>query len=389
MEKNANIVTWAEQVLEPMGPGAGEMPFTQVDSLILSWVSYLHLSGALLGARADMGCGDDPWQPVPLARLLRAECFAEMLEGVWDQPSTRRLFCALAASPRYRDALVCGFTEELDEAAGMQFSAMSFQLTPSLAYLAFRGTDSTLVGWKEDFNLAFESPVPAQARAALYTAQAAGHLSGSLLLGGHSKGGNLALYAAAMCPGEGTRDRIAHAFSHDGPGFMAQVLDTPEFARMLPRFEKTVPQSSIVGLLLESRVDFDIVRSRQVSVLQHDPFSWAVDVGGRDFERLERLSADARYFDRALNGWICQMSAPERGRMTEALYQVLSSAEASTFDQIKADWRTSLPAIARALSDLEPDTRDFLLRVLAALAKSGARSIPETLGEAVGEIIGK
>lgn len=83
------------------------------------------------------------------------------------------------------------------------------------------------------------------------------------------------------------------------------------------------------------------------------------------------------------------MSAPERGRMTEALYQVLSSAEASTFDQIKADWRTSLPAIARALSDLEPDTRDFLLRVLAALAKSGARSIPETLGETVGELVGR
>ncbi len=389
MEKNANIVTWAEQVLEPFGTGEGEQAFTQVDSLILSWLSYLHLDGALAGARRDLACGADPWQAVPLASLLRAECFAEMLEGVWDQPNTLRLLYALAASPRYRNVRVCGFTEELDEAAGMQFAAVSFQLTPTLAYLAFRGTDSAIVGWKEDFNLAFESPVPAQARAARYTAQAASHLSGSLMLGGHSKGGNLALYAAAMCPDKDARGRIAHAFSHDGPGFMAQVLDTPEFARMLPRFEKTVPQSSIVGLLLESREDFGIVRSRQVSVLQHDPFSWAVDVEGRDFERLERLSADARYFDRALNGWIATMSASERERMTEALYQVLSSAEASTFDQIKSDWRTSLPAIARGLSDLEPDTRDFLARVVAALAKSGARSIPETLAETVGELAGR
>lgn len=370
-EADGSIITYAEEELARVGAGSGEKPFSPVDSLILAWLSYLHLPADTAGWEGE---------GVPLARLFRAECLPELFAGVWDPAGTRRLFTALVASPRFRDARVRGFTEQLDEDEGKQFAAVAFQLTPDLAYLAFRGTDSTLVGWREDFNLAFRTPVPSQEAAVRYVLEAAGHLSGALVCGGHSKGGNLAVYAAAMCPEPSVRPRIERAFSHDGPGFLPSVLARSEFVDMMPRIEKTLPQSSVVGLLLETQEScVDIVRSRQVGILQHDPFSWVVEEGR--FRPVEHLSADAKYLDRTLNGWIAQMSPEERERLTDALYGVLSAADARSFDEIKADWQSSVPAIMRALGGLDPDTRSFLGRILGELAKQGVQSVPETLGE--------
>lgn len=394
-----NIVTYAEKALEPMGtpepagtsvasasgdaapaPDGGPLaplaprPFNAVDSLILSWLSYLHLP-------ADSLTDCSSWEGAPLARVFRAECFGRMFADVWDPGSTRRLLTALAASPRFRDARVCGFTEQLDAEQGKQFAAVSLQLSPGLAYVSFRGTDSTLVGWKEDFNLAFKTPVPSQEEAARYLAEAASRLTGRILCGGHSKGGNLAVYAASMCGDASARARIERAYSHDGPGFLASVLARPEFREMAPRVEKTVPQSSVVGMLLESQEDYSIVRSHQSGVLQHDPFSWEVEVEAGRFKPVERLSADGVYMDKTLNGWIAQMSDDERERFTDGLYEVLSASDAGTLDEIKADWQNTLPAIARKVAGMDPGTRDFLLRTLAALAQHGVTSIPETLGD--------
>ncbi len=370
-ETDGSIITYAEEELARIGAGPGEKSFTSVDSLILSWLAYLHFPADAAGWEGE---------GVPLARLFRAECFPELFAGVWDPADTRRLFTALVASPRFRDARVCGFTEQLDEDEGKQFAVVAFQLTPDLAYLAFRGTDSTLVGWREDFNLAFRTPVPSQEAAVRYVLEASEHMSGSLVCGGHSKGGNLAVYAAAMCPDVSVRSRIGRAFSHDGPGFLPSVLARPEFADMMPRIEKTLPQSSVVGLLLETQEGcVDIVRSRQVSILQHDPFSWVVEEGR--FRPVEHLSVDAKYLDHTLNGWIAQMSPEERERLTDTLYGALSAADAHSFDEIRADWQSSVPAIMHALGELDPDTRSFLGRILGELAKRGVQSVPETLGD--------
>lgn len=125
---------------------------------------------------------------------------------------------ALAASPRFRNIQMLGYTEQFDAAEEKQFAAVCFQITPDLCYIAFRGTDSTLVGWKEDFNMAFKCPVPSQKTAVRYLTDAARHCRGKILVGGHSKGGNLAVYAAVKCS-EDIQKRIERVYSHDGPGF--------------------------------------------------------------------------------------------------------------------------------------------------------------------------
>ena len=144
------------------------------------------------------------------------------------------------------------------------------------AYVAFRGTDDTIVGWKEDFNMAFTPEIPAQRYAADYLQQAAAALAfRPLLVGGHSKGGNLAVYAAVFC-GEAIQKQIRAVYNNDGPGFYASLLELPEHRRIAGKITTLLPESSVVGMLLEHEEAYQVVRSTQIRLMQHDGFSWQV-----------------------------------------------------------------------------------------------------------------
>ncbi len=359
-----NIVTYAEEKLETFDAE----PFNRVDSLILSWFSYIHLPGKIPEVW--------DWQGVRLAELFQAEHFAEMFGTLWDPESSRRLFTAMAASPRFRDARVMGYIEQVDPKQEKQFAAVSFQLDSGLCYVTFRGTDSTLVGWKEDFNMAFQYPVPAQEEAARYLEQAADHCEGTLRLGGHSKGGNLAVYAAANS-GESLQKRIAQVYSHDGPGFLGSVLQSREFQAAAPKIDKTLPQSSLVGMLLEQQENFYIVKSDKFSIWQHDPFSWEVE--GDDFCFLDALTPDAKYLDRTLNRWISSLTRAERERFVDSLYALAEMAHIDTLAQLRTEWQESVSAILHAASQLDSDTKDFLFETVRQLVALGIKNFPEML----------
>jgi len=181
-----------------------------------------------------------------------------------------------------------------------QFCAVTIFLNEDTAYIAFRGTDVTLVGWKEDFNMAFKSPVPSQEEAVRYVAEVAENFKGKLLLGGHSKGGNLAVYVYAKLNRQ-LKDRIIKVYSHDGPGFKENAIDTLELESSQKIVEKTVPQSSVIGMLLESQEQYSIVKSNRTGLLQHDPFSWVIE--GDHFIFVERLTKNAKYMDKSLHNW--------------------------------------------------------------------------------------
>lgn len=368
-----NIITYAEATLASWK----ELPFGPVDSLILSWAAYLRLP------EEDPEVHD--WRGVRLQELFRAEDFGELFQRHWDVESSRRLLTALAASPRFRDIRVMGYTQQADPALEKQFSAMTFQLTEDLAYVAFRGTDSTLVGWKEDFNMAFQYPIPSQEAAQAYLTQAAKHCKGALLVGGHSKGGNLAVYAAANSGGA-VGERIRKVYSHDGPGFLGPVLKSEAFRAITPKIHKTLPQSSLVGMLLEQQEKFRVVKSGRAGLWQHDPFSWQVE--GNDFHYLEELTPDAQYFDKTLNRWLGGLTQLERERFVDSLYGLVDAAHIETFGQLWDQWQETVPAILRAASQLDPDTKEFLFETVKALVSLGVKNFPELLGgrgEALGE----
>ena len=357
-----NICTYVENNLDTFA----ERPLCEVDSLVLSWFSNFRLEA--LGEQLN-GWDITSERAPRLCDALRAECFDGLFD-LWDPESCKRLLQAMAASPRFRDIRVGGFRlsrDTPDEGWPKQFAAVTLLLDDGTAYLAFRGTDATFDGWREDFNMTFARPVPAQAEAFVYLLDAAQACPAApLVLGGHSKGGNLAVYAAAEAPAE-IRERIARVYSHDGPGFDAEFLVSEGFCAIAGRVDKTLPQSSVVGMMLENQEDYSIVRSTSVGIFQHDPFSWVVE--GQSFVEVEGLSAGARHVDAALNDWICGRTPAERDRFTSELFGLLGATNATTMAEAREHWRTLLPAMATAVADMDPETRRFMLRTVGALVR--------------------
>ena len=230
-----------------------QVPFGPVDGLILSTLSYVRFQELV---------PDSPSLSVPLQQA--AEAFLALPE----QEAEDRVRCrhdlpllkALLSAPRFASLPLTFYQDCLDPEREMQFSALTVLLDTGEALLVFRGTDNTLVGWKEDFNLSFLEVVPAQSAALNYTARLAAARPGPLLLAGHSKGGNLAVFSASLSPPE-LRDRIGAVYSYDSPGFTQRVLSATGYQELLPRIRSYVPQSSVVGMLLEHEEPYTVVKS--------------------------------------------------------------------------------------------------------------------------------
>jgi len=355
-----NIITYAENTFDTFE----KRSFCSVDSLILSWFSYIHLPPALIKGSAGNG--------IPLAGLFLAEYFEEMLGDVWSYENNKRLFTALMASPRFRDIRILDFVELLDTEQEKQFSAMTFKLGSDLYYISYRGTDSTLVGWKEDFNMAFKYPIPAQEEAVRYLTHAAEYCSGRILVGGHSKGGNLAVYAA-MKADKSIQNQIDRIYSHDGPGFPEIVLEGEDFKRISSKIEKTIPQSSVVGILLEYQENYQIVKSNSISFGQHNPFSWIVT--DNSFSYISKLTPGAIHLNRTINDWLKNSSIEERERFVEALYSILQTTDIASINDLRSDWHKNLPAVIHAASQLDGDTKHLLFRTLKGLASLSAKNV--------------
>lgn len=345
-----NVFGYLARAFDPLDGGA----LTDVDSLVLACLSYFRYQGE--DVRSEEGA--------PVRELFRAEDLGEMTRGLWDPEGLARLLALVAASPRFRDLRVSCYVDDFDEAAEKQFSACVLRLPRGGAYVSFRGTDNTLVGWREDFNMAFETGVPSQHAAVDYLERVAPTVSGPLYLGGHSKGGNLAVCAAVRCSA-GVAGRLARAFSHDGPGFTKEALADEAWKGRSALVSKTVPRSSVIGMLFERQEDFEVVESSTMGLTQHDPFSWVVE--GGSFVTQEGLGRGASFVDKGLNEWIASMTRAEREGFVETLFSVLGAAGEDTFASLSDNWQTSVPAMLRRLGELEPEQRSHITRALSLL----------------------
>ena len=355
-----NIITYTQENLATFE----QIPFNSVDSLVLSSAAYIHFPDIIPEVSG--------WKGIRLQELYLAEFFEEMFHNIPLKEDTKQLFFALAASPRFRNIRVMGYVEQFDLVSEKQFSATTFMVHPGLYYIAFRGTDSTLLGWKEDFNMTFQSPIPSQEEAVRYIEKAALYCPGKILAGGHSKGGNLAVYAAAMCR-ENIQNRISKIYTHDGPGFLESTLKRTEFQRISSRIEKTLPQSAVIGMLLEHRENFEIVKSNSLGLLQHDQFTWEIE--GNNFIYIDHLTKNAKFTDKTLSDWLHKLSEEERERFVDAHYSVLTTNHLTSIDDFRADWHTAITGTLHALTQLDGDTKKFILHTLKALASSGIKNV--------------
>ncbi|MDO5400139.1 MAG: DUF2974 domain-containing protein [Eubacteriales bacterium] len=301
----------------------GDLPFSRdpmnpVDTLVFSALSYIRYMGAESASFTLRDAAQTVFaQPEPLSHA-RVKQDLELLELAAD-------------SVRFGMSRLCLYREKFSTQLETQFAAMTFLLDDGSMVLAFRGTDSTLVGWKEDFNMTFQQTIPAQLLAAEYTRMAAAEIDRPMHLMGHSKGGNLAVFAAARSSPM-VQSRILDVWNHDGPGFTKYLMGDPGYLAMVPKISTYIPQSSVIGMLLEHEEPYTIIRSREVSILQHELYTW--EVMGRSFIHMENTTVDSRFLDATIKTWFASMTNQERNQLVDVMYALLASGKVEKSNDI-------------------------------------------------------
>ena len=331
--------------------------FSPVDSLVLSQMAYLKFDGIVPSLLNTVST-------VPIREIATMEDLNILFQDVRESKNNRQLFLAFVNSPRFCDTKLAFYINQFDDEAEKQFSAITFLLNDDSAYIAFRGTDSTFIGWKEDFNMAFISPIPSQKEGTDYLNAVADKVLGKLRTGGHSKGGNIAVYSAIHCH-PSVQNRIEQIYSHDGPGFRDEIFRGNDYLVVKDRINKTLPQSSIIGMLLQHQEQYSVVRSSRIWFMQHDPFSWLLD--GDDFQYLPSITKSATYMNGTLNQWMNLYDAPKRELFINTLFYVLQATEATTFYDLTGDWPKRAVAALGAIRGIDDDTRSFLFRTIWSL----------------------
>ena len=306
-------------------------PFCEVDSLILSMFAYLDMQDIVPAPGEE---GELSVWAASKAFLERYPDPKKSKMGVLIPKDIVKMMRAMRSTKRFGTLKMSGYVNLIDPETELQFSAVTFLMADGTAIVTYRGTDDTLVGWKEDMNMCFLPVVPAQIKAVEYLKNVAKEHKGKLILTGHSKGGNLAVYAAVHSDAA-VRERITAVYSNDGPGFGKNILDDPDYREIRPRICNLVPQSSVVGMLLEHDENFTVVKSRQKSgFLQHNGLSW--EILGNSFVHLKDVTSDSRKLDRTVNQWIRDMTPEQREEFAEAVYQLFSVDGAQTLTDLVA-----------------------------------------------------
>lgn len=352
-----------------------QVPLGEVDALVLSYLAYMPFGEVMekgFGAREAL-LGDAA--AYFLAHGLSSACMMD------SEKEDCRLLAAIRDSERFSVMRVTGFADTHDRAREEQFAAVTFVPESGPAFAAFRGTDGTVVGWKEDFNMSFEREVPAQRAALAYVMEAVHSLGMPMILGGHSKGGNLAVYASAFAP-QNVRGQIACVYNFDGPGFNEEVIALPQFRETDMRIHTFVPQSSVIGMLLWHAEPFTVVRSDASGLFQHNPYTWQV-MGGR-LITMESRTRESRLAEETIKHWLTGLSPKTREQVIDGIYAVLSASNGRNVADLFEG--RNVRAILRAVGAMDEETKDVIVDAFKRLGGSLRESIPDWIDRTADDI---
>lgn len=349
-----------------------DSPFNDIDNLIFTQLSFIDFESIVPGIDSS-GC----------IRLKDAadEFFAardgnKIEMGVLVPNDIVKLFKKMSEAPRYQELLLKKYINKIDYEKQQQFAALSIVINEDLMYIAFRGTDDTIVGWKEDFNMGFMSAVPSQLDAVKYVSKSCADNSCKIIIGGHSKGGNLSVYSAIYSE-KAVKDRIVKVYNNDGPGFSRKVIDLDEYTEVADRIETIIPESSVVGIMLEHDEKFTIVKSTQKGLLQHDAFSW--EVLGKNFVLAEERTKYSEISDAALKTWLSEMDTEERILFVDTLFDILQSTDAKTLLDLNANKLETATALLKTIKNLDDDKKAGMSKILGALFKDNVMAAVNTM----------
>lgn len=334
-----------------------DQPFSPIDALLLTEIGYLLLD-EIVPYSFDPATGLS-FEQVYQAFKVKEEALT--LKNQFLVTKNRvDLLAKIAQSPRYSQIKLFGHTNEVDYEHTKQFAALIQEFHPGMRLVVFRGTDDSVIGWKEDFQMTYQARIPAQESAAAYFAKQARDFEGDFYISGHSKGGNLALYAGAMQE-PGLRQRIQQIFCFDSPGFHPEIIQTPGYQELIPKVFYLIPQDSIVGRMLEAEIPYHIVYSLKRGVDQHDSFNWQIQDG--HFQIIDYTTRSSQVTDQTLKKWVASLSQEELAFFFDTFFDVFFEIGVQSVNDLQVDFLKVAQKYLDQTRLMDVDTRKEMIRI--------------------------
>lgn len=366
-------------------------PFNDIDGLILSELVYVEFEKIVPLFPTNQTCSLKEAAEI----FFKTNDEDELLDEVSFTKEAITLLRQLGQTLRYQNILLSNYVNELDHEKTKQFAAITFQLEDSSIYIAYRGTDDTILGWKEDFQMTYQFPVASQTRAVEYLEEIAKiNFCNSLTvmlkhrsyqtkwyqtfklyfnqrfngvkirIGGHSKGGNLAVYAASKVDEKITK-RIIEIYNNDGPGFNHEMLIDTNYQRIAKRIKKFIPESSVFGIMLENLEEKIVVMSSAKGIMQHSGFTWQIE--GTSFVRATKISRDSQAMDAAFKSWLAKVDVDTRRSAVKAVFSILEAAQIRRLNDFSDKSISHLMTALKELKNMNSETRNALIEFVMTL----------------------
>lgn len=349
-----------------------EAGFNEVDNLIFSELIYVDFAGIVPGIGADGGI---------LLKDASEAFFKEHTDEEIEAKVSRTRAAAflmreMAKTRRFGNITLSNYVDDVDFKEQSQFCAATAELDDGSLFVMYSGTDNTIVGWRENFNMSFLTETPGQLKAVDYLNRVISPRQKKIRAGGHSKGGNLAVYASVYCR-ESIQNRILAVYSNDGPGFTDAMVSSAEYHKMLPKIHTLVPEDSIVGMLLEREEPYRVVKSSGSGPVQHDAMTW--EVMGGSFLYLDSVAQSSILLDKTLKAWINKLDDGQKKEFVDTLFTILEEGNIKTIDDLaNINWKKFFE-LMKLSSNLEHENQEILKKTLKALLEESSRTLKENV----------
>ncbi len=331
-------------------------PFNEVDNLILSQLSYTDFEGVVPASKNESVSLKEAEK-----KFFELHTEEEIMDTIMMVKVAPFLMKPMLESERFKKIRLCAYVNEIDNETQIQFSAVTFILPDNTYYVAYRGTDNSMIGWKEDFNMSFVFETPGQKAAVMYLNDNFKRSKKLLRVGGHSKGGNFAIFASSFCL-DSIQERIINVYSNDGPGFRQEVVNAPGYNRILPKIIALAPDETLISSIQNNKLKYKYVKSDEKGgINQHNAMSW--QVMGNKFEYTNK-SSGAVIVDKAMHEWLSGISDAKREKFVDLLFDLLMAGGVNTADDLVAGGLKGFGDLLKRVKELDKEDQKFLWSIL-------------------------
>ena len=338
-------------------------PINEIDNLIFSRISYLPFEKIQFQDKSKF--------------IEFADQFKTLANEDFYQIDDLDLIAELAKSARFKNLIFSDYFEKLDLVEEKQFAAITVTLPDNEIYISYRGTDASIIGWKEDFNMSFMTNVPSQLEGVNYLEKIAKkYPRKKIRIGGHSKGGNVAVYAGIFCNHK-IKNRIIEITNADGPGFDASIINTKEYNEILNKIHTYIPQSSVIGRLLEHEEKYEIIKSTQKGIMQHDIYSWQLE--GKKIINISKVTNGSEMVNGLTRTWLKNTTPKQRENFINMAYEIIAKTNVTNVHELSSALLKNIGTVVSTYRNIDESERKELAQVFKTLVKTSFNTIKEEI----------